>query len=91
MSLLNRGWINHKIMKRYYDSLPDRVVAFCVFGTRSIAVLRHETMYALHEQVRCQNSIHEVSSDVQIIEIVLKQRRNLRSEELEKLEVCCNE
>ena len=56
---------------------PDGVVATRVLHTRSITSTRDVTVDVLHEQIGRQHTMHEVSPDVCVIEVILEERRHL--------------
>jgi hypothetical protein len=59
-------------------NLPYRFITFCILDAGGISLCDHVAKYIFHQQVGREDSLDEVSSNVEIVEIVLEQRRDLR-------------
>ena len=57
--------------------LPDRIIASSVRHPRGISLFDDIAVDVLHEEVGCQDAMHEISADIAIIKIVLEQRGDL--------------
>ena len=57
---------------RQDDFVPDRVIAASVGHACSIPVFCDVAVDVLHEEIRSQNSVNEISTDVSIIKIILE-------------------
>lgn len=60
------------MFKSFVDNIPDGGVAFGICNASGVAFFHDITVYVLHEEIRSQDSIYEVSADVTIIKVVLK-------------------
>ena len=56
---------------------PDGVVTFCILNASSVPVFCDIGVNVFHQQVRCEDSVDEVSPNVTIVEVVLEQRWDL--------------
>lgn len=56
---------------------PNCIITTRILHTSGITFFSDIEINILHEQIGCQDSVHEVATDVEVVEIILKERRNL--------------
>lgn len=61
--------------------LPDGFVALCILYARSVAVLCDIAIYVFHQQIRREDAVQKISTDIFVVKVVLEQRRDLPPDE----------
>lgn len=79
MSLLAVENINLQSRKTEKIYKPNRVVTLGILDAGSISVFCNIGVYVFHQQVGCKDSMHKVSPNVTVVEVVLEQRWHLYS------------